>query len=47
MDAIKKIDLWKLPTILLIHLKRFKFTQEGIKKIETPILFPGESLNLS
>lgn len=23
VDAIKKIDLWKLPTILIIHLKRF------------------------
>jgi len=23
VDAIKKIDLWKLPTILMINLKRF------------------------
>ncbi|CAD8149615.1 unnamed protein product [Paramecium octaurelia] len=47
VDAIKKIDLWKLPTILIIHLKRFKFIENGIKKIEQAINFPLESLNLS
>eukprot|EP00913_Durusdinium_trenchii_P035811 g33510.t1 len=25
VDAIKKIDLWKLPPVLVVHLKRFEF----------------------
>lgn len=26
-DATKKFDLWKLPDILIIHLKRFKYNR--------------------
>ena len=25
MDARKKMDMWKLPPVLVIHLKRFEF----------------------
>eukprot|EP00804_Cyclotella_cryptica_P031247 CCRYP_011069-RA/>CCRYP_011069-RA protein AED:0.07 eAED:0.07 QI:74/1/1/1/1/1/2/2088/533 len=43
VEATKKIDLWMLPPILIIHLKRFKFSSTGQRsKIDTPI---GYSLN--
>lgn len=44
VDATKKLDLWMLPPILIIHLKRFD--QRG-KKIETPIFYPTENWDLS
>lgn len=28
VDATKKIDLWKLPPVLVLHLKRFEFDQK-------------------
>lgn len=47
VNCLKKIDLWKLPTILLIHLKRFKYTQDGFIKNLIDINFPVDSLNLT
>ena len=38
--ASKKIDLWKLPNILIIHLKRFQYTRGYRNKIESVIDFP-------
>ena len=38
--ASKKIDLWKLPDILIIHLKRFQYTRGYRNKIESVIDFP-------
>lgn len=39
VDAIKKIDLWILPPVMIIHLKRFAFDEYGDEgtKIETPL----------
>ena len=47
--ARKKIDLWKMPEILIIHLKRFQYTRGGFRnKIEAVIDFPVEDfLDLS
>lgn len=48
VDATKKIDLWMLPPILIIHLKRFKFGVTGHRsKIERPICYPLSDWNLS
>ncbi|KAL0740438.1 hypothetical protein Bca4012_081951 [Brassica carinata] len=33
--ANKKLDLWKLPDILVLHLKRFKTSKHFVKKIDT------------
>lgn len=47
-DADKKFDLWKLPPILIVHLKRFHFTRRGTRrKITSPIRFPLTNLDLS
>jgi ubiquitin carboxyl-terminal hydrolase 8 len=46
-DSSKKIDIWTLPNILIIHLKRFKFTREKKGKIRTVVSFPLREFNLS
>lgn len=46
-QATKKFDLWKLPKILVIHLKRFKYTNQCRSKIATFIDFPHKNLDLS
>lgn len=39
VDAKKKIDLWQLPPVLVIHLKRFEFDVRSgyFRKITTPL----------
>mmetsp|Transcript_27748 Transcript_27748/g.46046 ORF Transcript_27748/g.46046 Transcript_27748/m.46046 type:complete len:368 (+) Transcript_27748:4-1107(+) len=44
VDATKKLDLWMLPPILIIHLKRFNHRGD---KIETPIHYQETNWNLS
>ncbi|KAL4476620.1 hypothetical protein ABPG72_000779 [Tetrahymena utriculariae] len=43
----KKIDLWKTPNILIIHLKRFSFTKENRGKINKFIDFKITQFDLS
>ncbi|CAD8107209.1 unnamed protein product [Paramecium sonneborni] len=43
----KGIKLWKLPNILVIHLKRFKFTQSYRCKLRQLINFPIYNLDLN
>merc|ERR1712062_686890 len=45
--ATKKFDLWKLPDVLIIHLKRFSYTQYNREKITSLVDFPLTDLNLS
>lgn len=45
-DAVKKIDIWKLPPLLIIHLKRFKYHGLWRDKINTNVDYPIEDLNL-
>lgn len=47
--AEKKLDLWKLPSVLIIHLKRFEFDAEtGLnRKLQQPIRYPTHKMNLS
>lgn len=45
-DAKKKIDIWKLPHYLIIHLKRFKYQGIWRDKINTYVDFPIEDLKL-
>lgn len=48
VDAVKKFDLWKLPPVLMIHLKRFKYSRTGVRtqKINTMVNFPVLQLEL-
>uniref|UniRef100_A0A0D9WVP5 Ubiquitin carboxyl-terminal hydrolase n=1 Tax=Leersia perrieri TaxID=77586 RepID=A0A0D9WVP5_9ORYZ len=46
-QAMKKLDLWRLPEVLVIHLKRFSYTQFTRNKLETFVDFPIRDLDLS
>mmetsp|Transcript_5033 Transcript_5033/g.7560 ORF Transcript_5033/g.7560 Transcript_5033/m.7560 type:complete len:592 (-) Transcript_5033:2246-4021(-) len=46
--ANKRLELWKLPPILIVHLKRFRFDQNGrAHKLSHYIDFPIADLDLS
>jgi ubiquitin carboxyl-terminal hydrolase 4/11/15 len=38
--AYKKLDVWKLPKILIVHLKRFQYSRYNREKIDTEITIP-------
>lgn len=46
-QASKKLDLWRLPEILVIHLKRFSYNRTFKNKLETFVDFPIEEFDLS
>ncbi|XP_069839566.1 ubiquitin carboxyl-terminal hydrolase 8 [Dendropsophus ebraccatus] len=46
-DSIKKIEIWKLPPVLLVHLKRFSYEGRWKQKLQTYVDFPLEHLDLS
>lgn len=46
-QASKKLDLWRLPEILVIHLKRFSYSRYMKNKLETFVDFPIHDLDLS
>uniref|UniRef100_A0A8C0QIR6 Ubiquitin carboxyl-terminal hydrolase n=2 Tax=Chelonoidis abingdonii TaxID=106734 RepID=A0A8C0QIR6_CHEAB len=46
-DSLKKIEIWKLPPVLLVHLKRFSYDGRWKQKLQTYVDFPLESLDLS
>lgn len=44
--AFKKMDLWRLPRILIIHLKRFSYSRMWGEKLNVPVNFPVRDLVL-
>ncbi|GMH29092.1 hypothetical protein Nepgr_030935 [Nepenthes gracilis] len=46
-QASKKLDLWRLPEILVFHLKRFAYSRFLKSKLETYVDFPVTDLDLS
>ncbi|XP_075484454.1 LOW QUALITY PROTEIN: ubiquitin carboxyl-terminal hydrolase 8-like [Primulina tabacum] len=46
-QASKKLDLWRLPEILVIHLKRFSYSRYLKNKLETFVDFPIHDLDMS
>ncbi|EMS64211.1 Ubiquitin carboxyl-terminal hydrolase 8 [Triticum urartu] len=46
-QASKKLDLWRLPEILIIHLKRFSYSRYTKNKLDTYVDFPIHDLDLS
>lgn len=46
-QASKKLDLWRLPEILVIHLKRFQYSRFMKNKLDTYVDFPVDNLDLS
>ncbi|KAE8702169.1 Calcium and calcium/calmodulin-dependent serine/threonine-protein kinase [Hibiscus syriacus] len=46
-QASKKLDLWRLPEVLVIHLKRFSYSRAMKHKVETFVNFPIHDFNLT
>ncbi|KAI3688025.1 hypothetical protein L1987_81731 [Smallanthus sonchifolius] len=46
-QASKKLDLWRLPEVLIIHLKRFSYNRFLKDKLETFVDFPIVDFDLS
>ncbi|KAK4795653.1 hypothetical protein SAY86_027979 [Trapa natans] len=46
-QASKKLDLWKLPDILVVHLKRFSYSRFLKNKLDTFVNFPIQNLDLT
>ena len=47
VEADKKLDLWTLPEVLVVHLKRFSFSRSLRDKLDAPVRFPLQGLNLA
>ncbi|KAL5726749.1 ubiquitinyl hydrolase 1 [Ranunculus cassubicifolius] len=45
-QASKKLDLWRLPEILVVHLKRFSYSRWSKNKLDTFVDFPTKNLDL-
>ncbi|XP_040263063.1 ubiquitin carboxyl-terminal hydrolase 4 isoform X2 [Bufo bufo] len=45
--ATKKFDLWSLPKILVVHLKRFSYNRYWRDKLDAVVEFPIRNLNMS
>jgi len=46
-QATKKFDVWSLPNILVIHLKRFSYNKYWRDKIDVLVEFPLKGLDMS
>uniref|UniRef100_A0A8D3ATG6 Ubiquitin carboxyl-terminal hydrolase 8 n=1 Tax=Scophthalmus maximus TaxID=52904 RepID=A0A8D3ATG6_SCOMX len=46
-DSTKKLEIWKVPPILLVHLKRFSYEGRWKQKLQTTVDFPLDSLDLA
>ncbi|OEL16929.1 Ubiquitin carboxyl-terminal hydrolase 9 [Dichanthelium oligosanthes] len=46
-QASKKLDLWRLPEILVVHLKRFSYSRYMKNKLDTFVNFPIHDLNMN
>jgi len=47
VQASKKFDLWKLPEVLIIQLKRFSYSRYWRDKLDTYVEFPLKGLDLT
>jgi len=46
-EAYKKMELWSLPPVLVIQLKRFTYTTYTRDRLGTSVIFPLEGLDLT
>ncbi|XP_037049322.1 ubiquitin carboxyl-terminal hydrolase 15-like [Bradysia coprophila] len=45
-QATKKFDLWEVPNVLIIHLKRFSYSRHWRDKLDTSVDFPITGLDM-
>jgi ubiquitin carboxyl-terminal hydrolase 31 len=46
-EVVKRMGLWSLPDVLIIHLKRFRQTDNASNKLSTLVEFPLEGCDMS
>uniref|UniRef100_A0A671XVX7 Ubiquitin carboxyl-terminal hydrolase 8 n=1 Tax=Sparus aurata TaxID=8175 RepID=A0A671XVX7_SPAAU len=46
-DSTKKLEIWKVPPIVLVHLKRFSYEGRWKQKLQTSVDFSLDNLDLS
>ncbi|KAM4592801.1 ubiquitin carboxyl-terminal hydrolase 8 [Odontesthes bonariensis] len=46
-DSTKKLEIWKVPPILLVHLKRFSYEGRWKQKLQTTVDFSLDTLDLA
>jgi len=46
VDAVKKLDIWREPDVLIIHIKRFHFSGMSYEKLNSPVEVPQKELSL-
>ncbi|XP_062238678.1 ubiquitin carboxyl-terminal hydrolase 15-like isoform X2 [Platichthys flesus] len=46
-QATKKLDLWSLPPVLVVHLKRFSYSRYMRDKLDSLVEFPLRDLDMS
>lgn len=46
VDAVKKLEIWREPDVLILHIKRFHFSGVHYEKLNTPVEIPSRELNL-
>lgn len=47
VEAWKSYELYRLPRVLIVHLKRFKSRGYWNEKLTTPVVYPVDGLDLS
>lgn len=47
VKAIKKLQIYRAPKVLILHLKRFKTNYYMREKLSTPVLFKEKGLDIS
>lgn len=45
-EAYKKMEFWELPTVLIVQLMRFQYNHYTRDRLDTPVSFPSENLDL-
>ncbi|CAH0490887.1 unnamed protein product [Peronospora farinosa] len=46
-EMTKKLEIWRLPPVMVVHLKRFQYTQTYRRKLGSLVEFPIHDLDLS
>jgi len=46
-EAFKKLEFWSLPPVLVLQMKRFTYSQYSRERLDTPVTFPMDGLDLS
>ncbi|TMW65897.1 hypothetical protein Poli38472_003662 [Pythium oligandrum] len=47
LEMTKKMEIWRLPPVMVIHLKRFQYTQTYRRKLGSLVEFPVHDLELA